>query len=661
MSNMYRAFASGVKSRKLIPVDSNYIDKAIETIEKNPDKDYYESIYIYNQDHFDKFKESGTLAGLKDGVKTDRIVFDFDSKQNVNQAFDDAYGLVKRLSLVNIPDQAIRISYSGSKGVHVEVHINEFISRREFEAITSNFAGDLTTFDTKVSDEQRLFRFPLTRHNVTSRYKIPITQDQLSLNLEDIQKLSLNTDHTLFHDVLNSYVTISMPQAFRDAKDKKKEKEQVKEATQVMSDKPNLLNKPKYLTPAKYVLQQGYFEEGERNEACMILASTYKYLNNDDDTTYNIIKATLRKRSKRLGLESPSDADREELWRTIITPIFSPTWKGGTFTEEDGLLKRTIDRYELDKVDVSDVGLVALSSLADNYKDFAVNIKKNTIKLGIDAIDSKVRVTTSMFVCLLASPGAGKTSISMGILNSLSKNNEKAIFFSLDMGVPQVYQRLIQRHTGHKSNLITDNYENNVTGEILRYQRVLSEEYANVKFCFKGGLTCEQIRSTIISERDATGVLPKLVVIDYLECIQSQFSDSTQSKAFIATALKNMANELGICVFLLVQPAKVSGDPSNELTSYSQIKGSGVLAEASTVVFTLSRPGFSPKNPDDDNYATINVVKNRLGELSSTDLHWDGLTGNIRSLGSEEENALKALRAEIANEKSKDNGGDGLY
>lgn len=647
--NFYRCFSKGVNQRELILADEHYVDKVFEIIDKNPNQDYYESIYIYNDSHYQHFKKTHSLAGLRDGVVTDRLVFDFDSKQNIQAALDDSRKVVERLLLNGVNKNAVRVSYSGSKGMHVEVYLDKTLTRPEFENIVEHFAGDLSTFDEKIKDEQRLFRFPLTRNNKTKRFKIPLTVDQLnSLSLEQIEKLSLKTDHTEFAAILGSYEKQTQLKFIENIPARK---ETAKVAEQV-SDKPNLANRPKHLTPAKYVLQEGFFEEGERNEACMILATTYKYLGYNERHTYNILKATLALRASRLGLEG---YDKSELYNTIIKPVFSPLWKGGLYSEEDGLLKRTIERYNLNK-GIDDVGLVSLNSLADNYRDFAINIKKNTIALGIDEIDQKVRVTTSMFVCLLASPGAGKTSISMGILNALSKNDEKAIFFSLDMGVPQVYQRLIQRHTGHRSEQITNNYEKNIVGEIEKYQQILDSEYKNIKFCFKSGLNCEQIKEIIIAEKNKTGVMPKLVVIDYLECIQSQFSDSTQSKAYIATALKNIANELGICVFLLVQPAKISGDPSNELTSYSQIKGSGVLAEASTVVFTLSRPGFSPKNPENDNFVTINVVKNRLGELSSTDLHWNGLTGNIRSLTHEEEAELKALRAEIANQKAKNDG-----
>lgn len=662
MSNLYRVFHEGVKGvRKLYPMDETYISNALELINKKPNSDFYESIYLYEEKHKEILKQKKSLAGIKD-IKIDRLVFDFDSK-NVEEAFADAKILVERLQSIAVPENAIRIFYSANKGAHVEVHLNEVLQRSEFENIIQNIAGDLLTFDHRIKDEQRLFRFPLTKHNKSGLFKIPLTIAELeNLSLEEIKNKAKDINPEDFYMLLDSYTIINLPKGMQEVKDTPTKKIEATVIPSVESgDRPDLSKKPKHLTAAKYVLQQGFFEEGERNEACMILASTYKYLNEGIDHTYNIIKATLRLRARRLGLPNVSETDKQELWRTIIQPIFSPTWKGGTFSEEDGLLKRTIDRYDLDKLDITDAGLVNLAAVANQFRDFAVNIEANTIKLGIDEIDKKLRITTSMLVAFLAAPSAGKSSVSFGILNTVSKTGEKSIFFSMDMSIPQVYQRLIQRHTGHSGDTILKNYENNRVAEIENYQNILNLEYPNVKFSFKSGLTVEQIRGAIIQEQMMTGVLPRLVIIDYLECISSGgIADSAQSKAAISTALKGVANELGICIILLTQPRMAAGGPAGELNSYTDIKGSSVISEAAATVITMSRPGFSPKHPEDDNYVTLNVVKNRMGTLSSTDLHWDGLTGNIRSLSGEEENDLKALRLAIAAEKAKNSDGD-LY
>lgn len=1005
MENLYRCFSVGVKKRNLIPYDENYLNKVFSLINKDPNCDYYESIYLYNEENFQSFNKTKSLSGIE-GIKTDRIVFDFDDKNNTKNAFNDANILVKRLLDSNIKENAIRIAYSGNKGVHIEIYLNEKLDRKQFEAIVENFAGDLNSFDHKIKDEQRLFRFPLTKHNNTKRYKIPLSIKQLqSYDLNKIEQLSMTDENEEFLNLLNAYQTIDLPESFKSLT--VINKSEIKSDTPVeVTDKPDMSRKPSHLTSAKYVLQEGFFEEGERNEACMILASTYRYLGYNKELAYNMIKATLRLRAERLGRP---EYDKRELWNTIIKVVYSPLWKGGLYSEEEGLLKKTIERYSLEKtIESQATNLVSLSNVSSVYRDFAVNIDKNTIKLGIPEIDQKVRVTTSMLVCLLAAPGAGKclgkdtlirmydgslkkvqdinigdllmgddstprkvlsttngieelykihqtngnayvvnkshilslkcvadfndqnkakkyikndivdielidylnkdkywkkyykgykvgveyknknvnldpyilgmwlgdgtsskpeitntdyevinfmdnyfldknltrktydnithsytkstskfgkkenwfiselkqlevlnnkhipklylhnskeirkkllaglidsdgyingtrgeitfkneilakntlelirslglkatfsnknikyncltkgktykgnglyyriyfsgeelsniptkikrkqvkefktntsvlstsikleplgkgeyygfeidgnkrflledftvthnTSVSLGILNTMSKNQQKALFFSLDMAIPQVYQRLIQKHTGDHPNTIEKNYVTNNLNKIEEYENVLNNEYEHVKFCFRTGLTTEEMRNVIIKERDKTGVTPKLIVIDYLECVKGPFSDSNANKALIATQLKDIANEFGICVFLLTQPTKMDGDPSYELSSYTQIKGSSVIGEAASVVFTMYRPGFSSSEPQYDKYAVIKVVKNRMGELSTTELGWEGLTGRIFSLDSEQRMELKELQERIKQSRMDSKKNDG--
>ena len=285
------------------------------------------------------------------------------------------------------------------------------------------------------------------------------------------------------------------------------------------------------------------------------------------------------------------------------------------------------------------------------FKDFASNIDKNTLKLGIESFDKEIRVTTSTLVMLLAPPATGKTSLTFGILNATSNQGIKSMFFSLDMAAPQAYQRLAQRHTGLHSDKIFEAYKNNNTSVINTISDTLGVEYKNVKFCFRGAMSIETIRENILKQKEIQGEFPKLVVIDYLESITTSFSDSSASKAFAARALKDMANEFGICIFLLVQPRLSGGDGSTELNSYTDIKGSSVLSECASQIFSMYRPGFNPKNSADDNFISITVVKNRMGQLGRFDYHWTGLTGAIRELTQEERADLKSLLEQKAAEK----------
>lgn len=641
---LYKIVSRGYFERKFVPEDYN-ID---ELISQDQNADYYESIYRYNDEHKKIWNEKNSLAGIS-GATTKKLVFDFDSETNIELARKDTLELVSKLIHSGLTQDSFLISFSSSKGFHVEANTTETMTRKEFENVTRGLAGNLETFDTKVSDENRIFRVSLTKHPKTKAYKIPLTLNQLSeMPISEIQNMSKNA--IKYWDSFTERLEVAskevaLPNSLISLKTSKKEK--VKETSLSLDDSPNLSNKPRHLSAARFTLQEGFFEAGERNEAYMILAATYKALGYSPQIAWRMLKGTDELQSKRTG---QAEKGADYLWKNVTEVVYGPNWNGGKYSEkENKLLQKTIQRYKLESTETK-TSLIALQDMSSMFRDFAINIDSNTIKLGLSSLDEKLRITTSMLVCLLAAPSAGKSTVSFGVLNHLSKQNLKSFFFSLDMGAPLVYQRLIQRLTGDSGDQIFENYKTQ-NPRIKMYEEKLREEYKNVKFCYRSGLTVEDIRESLLAEKENTGEVPKLVLVDYLECVDSQFSDPTQSKGHVAKRLKDIANEFNVCVLLLVQPAKVSGDPSNELTSYTQIKGSSVIQEAASVILTLSRPGFDTKDPINDKYVTFTVVKNRMGALGSYDMHWDGLTGHIRPLMIDELEDLKGVRANKAQEK----------
>ena len=120
----------------------------------------------------------------------------------------------------------------------------------------------------------------------------------------------------------------------------------------------------------------------------------------------------------------------------------------------------------------------------------------------------------------------------------------------------------------------------------------------------------------------------------------------------IAQQLKDIANELEVCIVLLLQPQKHAGDPSSELLTYRNIKGSSAVEQAASIIFTMWRPGFSPKSPEDDRYLSIAVVKNRMGSLNLFEFGWNGLTGELSSLDEMEKGELDVLKKRRAAERA---------
>jgi hypothetical protein len=613
-------------------------------MEEDPEADYYDSIYLYEEKHKEQWDRTKSLAGITD-VQTNRIIFDLDSKDDLERARKDAVLLSSKLLSEGIPEESIQISFSGNKGYHIELLTDQYFSRKEIENILNHYAGDLATVDFKITDEQRIIRMPFTKHPKTGLYKTPVTA--FDLEMHDSETLQQEATEVLpkHYSLSNSYSVLTPPDRFSLIKHLNRIDKQKLEQIEISSQRPDFSKKPKHLSPAKFALQEGFIPEGQSHHAFMILASTYRALGYNKEIAYNMLKATNRLRAQRFSVE-PKDSS--EIWNNVIQSVYGPTWKGGTYSEiENDLIGQIKKEFDIrDEQIKEDRGLVSLMDVISGFDDFATNIKKNTIKLGLNDIDKDVRLTTNMFACLLGAPSSAKTSFSFRFLNYINSIKENAVFFSLDMGSPLVFQRLLQKHTGLSSDQIFDIYENNNIKKKEEFAEILKTEYSNVKFCFESGITCEDIRARLLKS-EAEGIKPKVVIIDYLECIMTPFTDQTAAKAYVSLKLKDIANEFNTCVILLVQPPKSAGDPSYPLTSYTKIKGSSVVAEQASIVLTLYRPGFSPTNPENDKYLSITVVKNRMGQLGQYDYGWEGLQGHVYELGDDERHDLSMLRKKI--------------
>ena len=285
------------------------------------------------------------MAGITD-VKTNRLVFDFDSKEDVDIARKDALELYSRLLESGVKKTAIQSFFSANKGFHVELTLNEELSRKELETTVKSLAGDLDTFDTKIVDQQRVFRVAMTKHPKSGLYKIPLTlQEMTDLPIEAIKTKAKdpfkNVDQ--YFDLMESWGTVELPESIKKLRKAKEEKKE--EILSFIDDRPDFTRKPRHISAAKFALSEGFFDSGERHEAFMILGSTYRSFGYNQEIAYNMLKATNRLQSRRTGQEPFSS---NELWKNIILYVYSPRWKGGNYAEsENALLQKTIKKFNI--------------------------------------------------------------------------------------------------------------------------------------------------------------------------------------------------------------------------------------------------------------------------------------------------------------------------
>lgn len=639
---LYYRLCKGVNDfGKLIPIDEHVSNYAIDN-----NHDWYQSLYYYNEDQYKEFKKTGTIAGITE-VVTDRLVWDFDSKDNLELARTDSVELCSRLISAGIQSNDIQICWSGRKGFAIEVQINSFLNVKEFRNIVSTLAEGLPTYDPVVSNASRIVRVPGTRHLESKLFKRPLNIDQLSNTpINMIKDWASNLDDT--PDV--GWNQVILPSSLNAMKFDK----EVYKIDHIDTDL-NFSEKPKGFTNCKFAILNGFFEEGTRSTALTALAATCKALHYPKEVTYSMCKAAARLQSKRVNADP---FPKEEIWENIIETVYKPSWKGGQYScKTDPTIKRICDSLGGHRCKAEQV-FIELTDLSGKFADYAKNIEQNTVKFGIPEMDEKVQITIGMTVGLLGAPSAGKTNTLLNFLNNTSKADIPGIFFSMDMASHLVYMKLIQKHTGKQKHEVFEAYKHNPK-LVAEWNEILKTEYKNIKFSFKNGSSVEDMKNDIMRHQDNIGQKIKLVGYDYLECIQGPYSDSTANSAIIANQLKDVGNELDICNLLLLQPQKHAGDPAEPLMSMRNVKGSSVIEQACSTIITIYRPGFSPITPENDKFITISTVKDRMDGLVSLDFHWRGLTGTIRSLEDEERQELRELRESIKNRKAAEVKSDG--
>lgn len=244
------------------------------------------------------------------------------------------------------------------------------------------------------------------------------------------------------------------------------------------------------------------------------------------------------------------------------------------------------------------------------------------------------------------------TSFGITLLNNMSRQDAGCYFGSYDMYKNNVYQKLIQRHTGMPEEEIYDVFRNKDQAQIEKFRKILAKEYGNVSFCFKVGQSISDLKKSIELEEQKRKRKIDLVVVDYLELVLTDSKDPTAASAEAAQGLREIANE-GRVVVGLLQPNKMNSHPNEPITSYNGAKGSSTIAQSATAILTAHRPGMdSATNNEYDHYFSINCVKNRNGSLFNLDYGWVGKTQTIYELQEIERMALDDYRKAKAEKKA---------
>lgn len=637
-------FRQGLKSApNLIPVTEFDTEKLI----KNPNKDYYVSLFKYSEEHKKILEEKGSLAGIKD-TTTNRLYFDFDSKDNLEKAREDALVAASRLVEKGISDEAIECFFTGNKGFSIEVQVTNELTPEQFKAVVFNVAGDLPTFDRVVNDPNRIVRLANTKHHNSGLFKIPLTPEELSeMSIDEIKSKA-----TKRRIVTEQVKVAELPEELLELP---VEKPLEKIALDLTFDTTqiDLKQRPKGFDESRWLLANGFFRHGERNPAMLCLAATYKNMHYDETVTRNILNGVAELQAARTGED---EFPAEEI-DAIINQVYGPNWKGGMFTTRDpnNWLAQYARKMGLKSTEEEDTAPKTLQAYAPQFVNYVNNIEKNTLKTGIPSLDKAIPITLGSNVGVVAAAGAGKTAFANKVLNYNSKQGIVSAYASLDMHRLRQFEKIAYRVTGYSRDEL---YNRIRAGEYQDIIMRIEAEFGNVWFYDKSSATVEDIARYVREVEIATDQKVKLVMIDYFERVNCDIADDTAASKKIANQIQDMIVDLDVAAITLCQPNKMSlgAGPDTEIKSYTSIKGSSFLYQSFRGIIGLSRPFYTPSTKELDRFMVANILKNDLGELDRLEYGWNGKTGEIYELEDCERQELHELM-KIKNGNKDDNSG----
>lgn len=600
----------------------------IDNYINNVDEDWYASVYYYNEEQLQKFKETGSVKNIKD-VITNKLIFDLDSENNLEEARQDSLTVISRLNSIGISEKNLEIYFSGQKGFTIVGTMDKFVTPEQLAAIAIRKIGKgIRTLDPSVYNASRILRVPNTRHQKSGLYKTLLTFNQLQkLKIESIKKYAEKMRPINFEELNQRFVHIDdniIPVI-----------EELKQAIQPLIN-IDLSTKPNHWKDYKWSLLQGNFKIGQRHMAMMTIAATCRALGYDRELTKAMC---LSSDAKHCGLTQ--DHPIEDLDQKLDS-IFSISWEGGQYSYKNSPeLQEYCIEHNFD-VNINDeTEVVNISEVYTTFKDFVVNIDKNTIKTGIPYLDKQVPITTGMNLGLVGSASSGKTSIALEVLKNTSMNGVCSVIASLDMHRNRLFEKLLYKVSkdvyGKTINreelyeIFQSNQEQDLVDEVKK-------QYENVYFYDRSRPSVKDIYDFIVKTQKTTGKQIKLLMVDYFERIGSDVSDPTASSLKVANELQDLINDLNIAVVTLVQPNKfsLSGGPDAPILSYTAIKGSSFLYQSFRAIISIWRPFFTPKTKELDKFLEMAILKNDLGELDHKQFNWEGKTGTISEMYDED-------------------------
>lgn len=241
---------------------------------------------------------------------------------------------------------------------------------------------------------------------------------------------------------------------------------------------------------------------------------------------------------------------------------------------------------------------------------------------GFDVLDSSLSgLGASDLIILAARPSQGKTTLAMNIAEKTALAGKTALVFSMEMSATQLISRCVASVGGINFQSIRSAV---LSSEDWLRVTVATSQLNQAKLIIDDSpaLTIAELRAR--ARRVARNGL-HLVVVDYLQLMSGEGSNTNEKISGISRGLKALAKELNVPVVALSQLNRGLEQRPDKRPVMSDLRDSGAIEQDADVVLCLYRDEvYFPDTTNAKGTAEVLIRKQRNGPLDIVRLVFQG-------------------------------------
>lgn len=241
--------------------------------------------------------------------------------------------------------------------------------------------------------------------------------------------------------------------------------------------------------------------------------------------------------------------------------------------------------------------------------------------------DNKLNgLNKSDLIIIAGRPAMGKTAFALNLLMNFGKANEnvKALFVSLEMGVKQLYTRILAMESGiNAQNLKRKDIPEYEFEKLYDGYRGIMEA-STIEILDKANVNISELRNIATKYKKNNGL--DLIIIDYLQLLSGSDKNSKNRQeevSEISRKLKQLARELDIPIIALSQLSRSVESRADKRPLLSDLRESGAIEQDADIVIFLYRDEYYNPTTSDLGMAEIIIAKHRNGAVGTVKLKFE--------------------------------------